>query len=695
MPSWRLVKALREPRYGWVVGAGALYLVYALAATWPLITDPGGSIFGEIGGDHTGSIAYYRELAEHHTFPFLPGRNPDFDAPVGQEIPWALNLATAPSTTLLLLMTYAFGSPAAHALFTWIGFVASGVAMFVLARRVTGSPLAALVAGFGFAFYPFAINKSLGHLGYMHGWLLVLVAWRMLELADRPTVRNGLWAGAAMVLAMWWTPYFIFFAAVLFGVLAVVALGAAIMRGTARRTLVALACAGGLAVAFLACLGVIQLSGGSSGGGEVSRPFEHLIIFSARPLEFLLPDRNSLLFGGLTSDYLTEHLHGSNFSENSLYLGLSLIILALVGVWVTIRRVLRERRQAAADGRVVAAVGAALTGVVAAAFAMPPQVTIGGVLVNFPMWYVAQVTGAYRAVSRFVILVELAVCLLAAIGLAALLLRLRPRTATVLTGLVLAVVAVDLWARPPDPVNALGPPATYYQRAAQLPPGILVEYPVFAAEFPDSNAIFWQGAHNHPLFQGYNVGEDESRKLELADPRDSEAAGDLAAWGVRWVLLRPYPGLPTELGRGFRLVYSDPSGVKIYEVTAAPSRTQVDALSGFSVVEGKPNQQSRWMTGKEGRLLVRGDCDPCRGELSFSASSAEVPRTIVFRDSAGRELARRPVPVSSPTRVTVPLTFRRQTVVTLTTEPGPQPPALPDTRTLSVIVNEPRFTPAR
>lgn len=695
MPSWRRVSALREPRYAWVLGAAALYLAYALAATWPLLSDPGGSIFGIPGGDHTGSIAYYRELAEHHIFPFAPGRIPDFDAPAGQEIPWALNVATAPSTSLLLLLTYVFGSVAAHALFTWIGFVASGVSMFVLARRVTGSPLAALVAGFGFAFYPFAINKSLGHLGYMHGWLLVLVAWRTLELAQRPTLRNGLWAGAALVLAMWWTPYFIFFAAVLFGVLGAVALVAARLRGTARKTLGALATAVGMAVGFIACLGVVQLSGGSGGGGEVSRPFEHLIIFSARPHEFFLPDRNNLLFGGLTSDYLTEHLHGSNFSENSLYLGLSLMILALVGAAVTVQRVWRERRAAAADGRVVAATGAAITAVVAAAFSMPPQVTIGGVLVNFPMWYVAQVTGAYRAVSRFVILIELAVCVLAAIGLAALLVRLRPRVAAGVAAAVLVLVALDLWARPPAPVNAVTPPATYYARAAQLPPGILVEYPLFPAEFPDSNAIFWQGAHHHPILQGYNVGEDESRKLELGDPKDSETAPDLAAWGVRWVLLRPYPGLPTTLGKGFRLVYDDPTGVKIYEVTAAPSRTQVDALSGFGGVEGTTNSQSRWMTAPEGRLFVRGECDPCRGVLTLTASSDKVPRTLTFRDAAGRVLGRREVP-TSPVKVTVPLTFGGgQTEVSITTAPGPRPAGPPDTRDLSIIVNEPRFTLAR
>jgi hypothetical protein len=673
-----------------VLGAGALYLLYALATTWPLLTDPGGSIFGEIGGDHTGSIAYYRELVEHRIFPFAPGRNPDFDAPFGQEIPWALNIATAPSTTLMLLMAYVFGSVAAHALFTWIGFVASGVAMFVLARRVTGSPLAALVAGFGFAFYPFAINKGLGHLGYMHGWVLVLAAWRTLELVDQPTRRNGVWAGAALVLAMWWTPYFILFAAVLVGVLGAAVLLAAILRGDARRTLVALAIMAGMTVLFMVFLVVLQLAGGSGGGGEINRPFEHLVIFSARPHEFLLPDRNSLLFGGLTEGYLTEHLHGSNFSESSLYLGISLIVLALVGVVVTVRRALRARREAAGDLRVVAAVGSAVTVIAAAAFSLPPQVTVGGVLINFPMWYVSQVTGVYRAVSRFVVVIELGVCVLAAIGLAALLSRLRARPAGLVAAVTLVVVALDLWARPPAPVNALTPAPSFYQQAAKLAPGILVEYPLFAAEFPDGTAIFWQQAHGHPILQGYNSGESENRKIELADPLDSETAGDLAAYGVRWVLLRPYPGLPAKLGTGFRLEYEDPTGVKLYAVTAPPSRTQVDALSGFGIVEGETNHHSRWLTRPEGRLLVRGDCDPCRGELRLTASSFQVPRTVVFRDDAGRELGRSVV-ASTATTVRVPLSFRRQMVVHVTTDPGPRPAPFPDTRELAVIVNEPRF----
>ena len=86
-------------------------------------------------------------------------------------------------------------------------------------------------------------------------------------------------------------------------------------------------------VAVFGAIGVLTLLAGSGSTGCVrTQSITELYTYSARALEWLLPDRNNLIFGGLTSPYLTSHLHGSNFSESSLYLGVSVIVLALAGL---------------------------------------------------------------------------------------------------------------------------------------------------------------------------------------------------------------------------------------------------------------------------------------------------------------------------------------------------------------------------
>ena len=54
--------------------------------------------------------------------------------------------------------------------------------------------------------------------------MFVLLTWRMLVLAEKPTLRNGLWAGLSALLAMTWIQYNLLIGGVLFATLSVIAL---------------------------------------------------------------------------------------------------------------------------------------------------------------------------------------------------------------------------------------------------------------------------------------------------------------------------------------------------------------------------------------------------------------------------------------------------------------------------------------
>lgn len=679
------------------LAAALLYLAYAVFITWPVVRDIDFYTYGT-GGDLYGSIAVWREVVEERAFPFAPATLPDLNAPFGLDVAWVLNVATAPGTLLLYGLSSAFGAIAGHTIFVLGGYVASGLAMFLLARKLTGSAGAGLVAGLAFAFYPYAVNKGLSHIHFVHGWPFVLLLWRMLELTQAPTRRNGLLAGAAAALAMWFTPYYVLFAGVAFAALCAVAVAVGWGRKRLKPALAGVGWAGVPVVALLAGLLALEAAAGGSGSGEVrSHPLSQLVTYAARAHEFVVPDRNSALFGSATEPFLTDRLHGSNFSETSLYVGWSVLALTLVAVIVAIRALRRHGRAGATGPWLVAVLAAVVLVLTGVAFSAPPQLTVLGQLVPAPALLVHEVTGTWRVFSRFIVVVMLGLALLAAFGAARLLRGRGPVGAAILTTLLLAIVAVDLWARPPDSVVAMTMPAIDQRVPSTPSDAIVAGYPVVPAVVPDPTELVAQQAHGRPVLGGYPAGSsDESRKLELADLHDRQTAPTLAALGVRHVVVRNGYGLPTPR-RGFRKVAEDPSGT-LYAVTAAPARSGVDALNGFDPVEGPPNEQYRWLAHSEGRVVVWARCELCVGELEFGASSHEVARTLTVLDAGGRVLARREVP-AQPWTVRVPLRFRRKTVLTFRITPGPGtvPVAANSTevRPVGILMAEPRFVPTR
>ena len=435
---------------------------------------------------------------------------------------------------------YVVGPVAAANVYLWLGFVLSGMAMFLLTRRLFGNPWAALLAGFAFAFCPWAVQGMSGHSDYMQGWVLVLAVWRMLELTDRPSARNGLLAGGATVFAMLLTPYFILIGGVAFGTMAIIAL----VAGVARRELLdagkAVTLAGGVIVLVLGAIGVLTvLAGGGETGALRTESITELYTYSARWLEWFLPDKNNLILGGLTGPYLTSHLHGSNFAESSLYIGDSVVVLALFGIYLGIVQLVKRGRAGALDSEGVAVFSATVLAVTAAWFSSPPKVHILGVWVPMPSWFVFHLTSTWRVYTRFVELIELGLCIPLAFAVRAMLARRGRTTEVIVVAVVAAVLVLDLWARPPIRTTRITVPPEYTW-LEDHPGGIVADYPLEPAVYPNYAPLLWQTFDRHPIFQGYPANsETESMKLGLAHLREPTTAARLAALGVRYIVVHP------------------------------------------------------------------------------------------------------------------------------------------------------------
>lgn len=647
-----------------LVFATFLYLGFACYLTWPLVTNLSSSLYGG-PGDPYGTIAFFRTVVAHHYDPFLPGTIHQFGAPTGIPIPWSRDLASAPETLTLYLLTVLFGAIGMYGVYTLAGYTLTGVATFLLARRLTANAWAALIAGWAYAFYPFAAINGQDHVDYVHGWLFVLAVWRMVELMWDPTRRNGLLAGMAVALCMWWSPYFILFGGVTYAVVTAVALLRAWRGGTLRQALGPQLAAAIVVLVFMAAVGALASAGGGEAAGVRTHTAAELSAYSARPAEYLLPDVQSPLLGHVTRPYLARYPQEGSGNENTLYLGITVLLLALVAVVAAARHRVARRL-----GGVVLAL--ALLAAVAAITSMPPEARILGVAIVLPLHFIADVTTTWRVYSRFVIVVMLAVTLLATVGLDVL---TRGRGRWVRIGLMtLATVAIplDLW-DPQSGVTAEIAVPGIYRTLARQPAGAVAEYPFANPYYTD---IFFQGVFNKPMLNGYQAYSFQERAALAVNQLDDPAtAGRLATLGVRYVLVDAEPPswnwpLTGRPGRGFRMITHEPYA-DLYLVTARPSPALAAAGEGFG-----ENEVFKGVGGvailehASGTIDLVGRCTACDGVLSMMLLGHERHEVRIL-NGRGRVLSSGAFTGSAT--ATIRLQFSRHTSVRLVVTPAPRP----------------------
>ncbi len=675
---------LSQPRVQTALAA-LLYLATFAYITWPLVTDPSDRIYG-FGGDAWADIGLVRELVQGPHIPFLPGTFEDISWPEGSDYGYATYIATWPAISIKFILFSALGQIVGWNVWVLLTYLLSGTGMFLLARRITGSVPAALLAGWVFAFYPFAVENGKSHVEFAAGWVYVLLLWRMLELRERPTTRNGLFAGAAAIVAVSFHPYNLLMAGVTFGVLVVAQLITALRRSAFAEHVRALAVACGTLCAAIAAYAVVNATAPQS--GLRSRAFDELFVYSLRPKEFLVPSPDNVLFGDVTRGWWTAVADGG-LVEELAYLGISVMLLAAIAVAAALLPAVRYR------WRGVALTLAALA-LVAALFTGPPLWTVAGVELKTPSWFVYQVTPTFRVFSRFVVVCALAVALLAAMGLTLLIQgRSRQAVAAILVA-VAVIVPIDLNSRA-DEVSAIVPAPRVYELLNGEPRGgALAEYPLLETATPEYQFILWQNLHKRPVLNGYGSGTPaEHRARWLYDLADPQTAGRLRFLDVRYVVLDPGPapaGQPTPGPadrRGFHLL-GERDGRVLYRVVAPPATGLAWAGDGFSTVEGPPSHNYSWLTKQTGEIGVMADCSACSGTLRLGLMSYAEPRRVRVLDSSGKVIAQRRVG-RSETALRVPLRFKRRTTLRIETTPGPAPGAAGDRRQLSIAVLEPDF----
>jgi hypothetical protein len=667
--------------------ATLVYAVIAIRLTWPMPAHIGSLLYGGTG-DPFGGLANLRELVDHNHIPFLPGRIHDFAAPEGLPIPWVRSLASFSGQTILFSLGWTLGPLAAYNVFILAGFILSGLSGFLLARRLSGSAGGGFIAGLALAFYPYVVVKSHGHYELAHSWVLVLALWRMLELAEHPGRRNGVLAGLAVLLALTFTPYFILLGGVLYATVAVCSLVSAWRMGTLRSAIAGQAWPAGMVVLYLGLFRLLA-SAAESGQGLRQNGDQEFITYSARAYEYLVPNATNPIVGSETGPWLARHLHGSNGSESTLYVGLVVLALAGYATWRAVRgRVPRPQRHIVFTLVTVA--------IVAGLCSAPPMFQAGGLSVPMPLHFISSVSPTWRVYARMVSLIEIALVMLAALAVADLVRGRRAVVRAAVVAVIAVAVLVDFSPRNGGS-NPISEPSIY-QAFKGLPRGIVAEYPLVPTVQDSYDELVAQQFHGMPIVNGYESGSpSEARALTLADPSAPTTGEGLAALGVKYILIRNVPANAAlkAPSSDFRLLAQNQSGRLFAVRPTGLGRTPASIASlgeGFDPPEQDPEGYHQWLTAATGEIDLRADCRHCRGELQFTATSLGGPRQVRITGGTHPVVAT----VVGGTSVRVPVRFHQSVTLKVSTEPGPVPAksviaGSTDPRLLSINLRTPRL----
>ena len=545
--------------------------LWALVVTAPLAWHLGDEIYG-VPGDATGAVAtfWWWGYALVHGKPILD--NTLQGVPLGSE--WDLIAFSPLPVVLFTPLSALLGPIVSYNLLILSGFPLTAWATYLLGRQLGITKLGAAFAGLALAFMPYHIEKAMAHgnqthLEFLASALLFLVRWR-----QGGGWRNLVLAGVFAGLQASWEPsvaYVMVFALIAFFVVS----GALPEGGKSRMSWVVRHLEGGAVMAAVAALFApavllfLHRPGGSDYASSLTAHITHAasstqaVYYSARLREYFLPWHANPLLPAALKQWEMDHLHGSDFTESSLFLGFTVLVLALIGVlWA-------RKGFPIALGISLAALGVVIS--------LAPDVKIGPVQIPMPSHFLSEIVTVFRVYARFAMMVQLGTCLLAGLGFAVLQGRLGSGRRALLLAVPFVLMAVEFNNLPPSHVTQVLPAPAEYVWLRDQPAGVVMEYPAnagtpYGQEVDIRQYLLYQMVHVHPTFLTEVTNGQVSDVARSLEPYYGPGVADkLKAYGVRYVLVHrsDYIADGFEVPRDVSgLTYvTSMDGVDIYTVT--------------------------------------------------------------------------------------------------------------------------------
>jgi hypothetical protein len=366
------------------------------------------------------------------------------------------------------------------------GIVSSGVAMFVLARRLSGHFGGAFIAGLVFAFAPYRIEHYM-HLELQWAQWMPLSLWALHRTLETGRLRDGLLTGLFVLLQFLSSVYYGLFLATF-----LVAVGGLLVAFQRRAPLARVV--GALAIgALLTAVVVVPYSRPYRANAERlgDRADDEIRWWSAKPYNYLAAPETNLLYGRVT-----QALGGA---ETRLLPGLTVLLL-FIAAWLGFR----DRR------KLIYLVGLLLM--------FDFSLGLNGLIYPWFLEHGSPFRGL-RAPARFGILVNLVLALFAAWGVVQVVSRMRAAWARRAVPVVVGVLLIVEYWSAPLAIARVAPPPPVYKWLAQQPPSVVIELPVPSpSDLPgyEQRYEYYSTFHWQRLVNGYS-GYYPERYLRLIE----------------------------------------------------------------------------------------------------------------------------------------------------------------------------------
>lgn len=662
----------------------------------PALQDCQNTIVGGPGDATSGGVWMIWQWLRHHVGPW-PAITPDVNAPFNEGLWRPIQITSLLVQFPMWLISLAAGPVCGWTLSVAFGFLLSGFAMFLFVRSLTASIWISAIAAYAYAFSPYHLAKAQGHIGYVHSETLVLLIWALLFFWNKPNTKRGVLLGATLAGCFYSDGYYI-----LIGTITAVAgclIGFILFRGQYERGSFATAFRGLLASGITFVLAVLPivfvfLSQRSVINSQVSstRTVAEVETYGARPLEYLMPPRSNPFLSRYFAEYQDAHLHGSNYSEQTLTLGWTIICLAVfavVGAAVAFYKSRRLRSMPDRAGPTLVPEFFLLFLLLSAGlFSGSGHFSAFGKRIPSLSGLVFDLVHYWRVFARFFLAVDVCAIALAALGLARL---VRRRGLLIKTGvgvLVFPLIFLEYLTWPPRATwSYQQAPAIYQWIRNDSQSKLIAEYPL--VDPPDPRALDYlttQYVHRKRML---NSSLPDSAQKPIRDGLgglgDTQTLAGLRVLGVDTVFVHwesigdvdpdtPPAGLEHiahfEKSDAYRIGFGPRT-----DLVLSPTR-------GFYTTEFSGWCSQRWM-GTRGRLKVlRLSGIHSRAQIHFHASSYRVPRTLTIKQ--GSAVVWR----GSVEETDVSFTAATKLPFDLTVSPAAEIGPGSDSRQLSLLVTE-------
>jgi hypothetical protein len=321
----RYLNMLRK--YQHLIWATLYFVVMSLIITWPLAKYMSHSVVGSVGDNiyFVWLIKWFQKaLIELHVSPLYV---PFLNYPQG----WYLAYTDiTPAMVFLGLPAGILGGATYGYNFAMLAsFVLSGIGMYIWVKKLTGSSVAGIISGTAFAFSPYRMAHYLiGHLSLAGTQWFPFYFMGLTELIQRkdfswkPILLTAISLGLIGLTSIYYL-YMTLLLSVVIVVGAWILFNHKLLRDRQfwkGLGLSILCSAPLLAIGIYPYLKVFQL------GGMPDRPVSYVSMYSASPTDFILPSTQHFLVG----EWIGYHFDRSLWIEATLYIGFIVGCLALL-----------------------------------------------------------------------------------------------------------------------------------------------------------------------------------------------------------------------------------------------------------------------------------------------------------------------------------------------------------------------------